>query len=55
MTIQEATEILETYQAWRTGKIDEIGYKPLKISEAFETILKHLKNDTGTTTSERPH
>ena len=46
MKLQEAIEILEYHQEWRLGKNDEM-LDPKVISEAIETILNHLKNETG--------
>jgi hypothetical protein len=43
MTLERAIEILEQYQKWRVGDIENYPVRPHNITEAIETILKHLK------------
>ena len=39
MTFKKALEILKVHQSWRQGKIDEMPYKPLEITEALDILL----------------
>jgi len=39
MTFTKAIEILKAHQSWRLGKIEEMPYKPLEITEALDVLL----------------
>jgi|LakMenEpi03Aug12_release.lakeMendotaPanAssembly.Ray.scaffolds.fasta_scaffold6459223_2 hypothetical protein len=43
MTLKQATEIIQHYQEWRLGKIDEIEYTPKAITEALNILIEHAK------------
>jgi hypothetical protein len=43
MTLERAIEILEAYNKWRRGEIENYPAKAREIGEAIDTILKHLK------------
>ena len=42
MSLQEAIELLEYYQAWRSGDV-EWQVEPKKITEALNIVLEHAK------------
>jgi len=43
MTLKQAAEIIQHYQDWRLGKIDEIEYTPKAITEALNILIEHAK------------
>lgn len=43
MTLKQATEIVQQYQYWRLGKIDEILYTPSAITEALDMLIDNSK------------
>jgi hypothetical protein len=43
MSIENALEIAQHYQDWRTGKIDEIEYQGKAITEALNILIEKAK------------
>lgn len=44
MTLQEATYILEHYNKWRRGEVDELIYTPAQIGIALDIVIQNVKN-----------
>lgn len=40
MTLSEAISILETYQLWRLGKIEEYPITPKQLTEALDIAIR---------------
>lgn len=45
MTLEEAVKILECYNIWRRGKIEDyvLEYTPTEIGIAIDTVINHVK------------
>lgn len=43
MTLPEAVNILEAYQLWRLGKIEEYPITPKQLTEAIDIAIRLLK------------
>lgn len=43
MELQKAIEILECYQEWRVGKIDDMIIEPKKLTNALDMVLSEVK------------
>ena len=43
MTIEQATIILEQFQKWRLGKVNDIDYTPKELSKAIDLVIEHCK------------
>jgi hypothetical protein len=43
MKLQTAIEILEYYQAWRLGKIEDMIHEPKELTEAMDIVLSEIK------------
>lgn len=43
MTLTTAIKILEHYQKWRKGEIDDIHYTPKELSEAIDIAINLIK------------
>ena len=43
MKLSKAIEIIEYYQSWRSGHVEESRHSPTKIGRAIDKILKTVK------------
>lgn len=43
MKLQKAIKILESYQRWRLGRIENLIYTPKSITLALDTVLFEVK------------
>jgi hypothetical protein len=43
MTLKQATEMVQQFQDWRLGKIDEILYTPSAITEALDILIENSR------------
>ena len=41
--MEQSTIILEQFQKWRKGKINDIDYTPKELSKAIDVVIEHCK------------